>query len=200
VTSKPHRLLGLDPGLTEAGAVVLSTGPRRLRLITVERLMPPARADLGTKLLVLYTGVTRLLTRHRITAVAIEDHVYFPRFHRGLPVNGLLTARLVIGVLVGAVLSQGLPVQVLRGEEPLTAPALLLNPARVKAALTGRATASKADVRRALQASRWFREDPLPRLPSEHCQDALAVAVAALILWRKRTTRSQIPRPSGASG
>jgi crossover junction endodeoxyribonuclease RuvC len=147
-------LLGVDPGSVRTGYGVIDTDGRRHSLVEQGVISPPPRQELALRLRLIHEGITRVISRHRPEALAVEDI-----FHA---VN--TRSALVLGHVRGVVLLAGA-----EGGLPVHA----FSPATVKAQITGYGRAEKTQV--ALMVSRLLclTEDT----PAGDAADALAVAL-----------------------
>lgn len=66
------RVLGIDPGSTVTGFGIVEKRRGRVRLIEAGCVRTDSRWDMGERLRVIHDGLTEVLARHELDAVAIE--------------------------------------------------------------------------------------------------------------------------------
>ncbi|MFD3444869.1 crossover junction endodeoxyribonuclease RuvC [Microbacteriaceae bacterium 4G12] len=156
----PHRVLGIDPGLTRCGIGVVDVLPNRTAtLVDVVVLRTTADMPLEQRLLVIGEGIERLLDEHRPAAVAIER--VFAQQNRGT----VMGVAQISGVALHGAARRGIPVA-------------LHTPSEVKAAVTGYGSADKRQVGTMVARILGLLEPPKPA----DAADALAIAICAA--WR----------------
>ena len=156
----PHRVLGIDPGLTRCGIGVVDVLPNRTAtLVDVLVLRTTADMPLEQRLLVIGDGIERLLDEHRPAAVAIER--VFAQQNRGT----VMGVAQISGVALHGAARRGIPVA-------------LHTPSEVKAAVTGYGSADKRQVGTMVARILGLLEPPKPA----DAADALAIAICAA--WR----------------
>jgi crossover junction endodeoxyribonuclease RuvC len=156
----PHRVLGIDPGLTRCGIGVVDVLPnRRAALVDVLVLRTTADMPLEERLLLIGGGIERLLDEHRPAAVAIER----------------VFAQQNLGTVMGVAQISGVA---LHGAAKRGIPVALHTPSEVKAAVSGNGRADKAQV--GAMVTRILRLDAMPK-PAD-AADALALAITHI--WR----------------
>ncbi len=154
------RVLGIDPGLTRCGlGVVEGSVGRPLGLVAVGVVRTPANAAVADRLMAIEQGIEEWLDLHRPDAVAVER--VFSQ-HNVRTVMGTAQAS---GIALVAAARRGLPVA-------------LHTPSEVKAAVSGRGRADKAQV--GAMVTRLLRLDETPK-PAD-AADALALAICHI--WR----------------
>lgn len=150
------RVLGVDPGTASTGLAVVAGGARaRVAWArTVRTKAGGAEPD-------------RLRELHRAVAAAIEEHepegMAVERLMWGRNVGSAMGVARATGVILLAAAERGLPV-------------FEYAPLEVKMAVAGSGSASKAELRRALE--RVHRVEQLPSQPDE--TDAVAIALCHL--------------------
>jgi len=154
------RVLGIDPGLTRCGVGVVDvTATRSASLVHVEVIQTPPDMPLEQRLLIIGTGIARVLDEHAPHAVALER--VFAQ-HNVRTVMGTAQAS---GVALHAAASRGLAVG-------------LHTPSEVKAAVTGNGRADKAQVTEMVTRILALQAKPTPA----DAADALALAICHC--WR----------------
>ncbi|TBN56786.1 crossover junction endodeoxyribonuclease RuvC [Glaciihabitans arcticus] len=154
------RVLGIDPGLTRCGVGIVDvTATRKASLVHVEVIETPPDMPLERRLLIIGTGIARLLDAHEPHAVALER--VFAQ-HNLRTVMGTAQAS---GVALHAAAARGLAVG-------------LHTPSEVKAAVTGYGAADKKQV--GTMVARILSLDAIPQ-PAD-AADALALAICHA--WR----------------
>jgi crossover junction endodeoxyribonuclease RuvC len=150
-------VLGIDPGSANTGfGVAAAVGSKLVRLdhgvITTR-----AGVALERRLAEIHAGVTELLSRHHVDAVAVEE-LYF-----GANARSAFAVGQARGVVLLAAGQAGVPVR-------------SYTPQQVKQAVCGSGRAEKGQVGRMVA-----RLLGLPAVPTpDHAADALAVAIADL--------------------
>jgi len=128
-------VLGIDPGVSETGWAVLSGGDStqpRLAGSGVVRTTPAQ--ELPARLRLIHEAVSRLISRHRPDAVAVEEMFFLKAAHT---IRCALQAR---GVILLAAAQADCPVSE-------------YNPRTVKATLTGSGAADKPQMQRVVSRS-----------------------------------------------
>ncbi|MBI4569828.1 MAG: crossover junction endodeoxyribonuclease RuvC, partial [Planctomycetes bacterium] len=157
------RVLGVDPGTRVVGFGLLDDLAGRPALVACGAIRVPASLPVAERLRDIFRALTRIIRRHRPTALAIEE-AFFSR-------NPQAAFRIGEGravALLAAALA-GLPVH-------------QYAPRSVKQAVVGRGGAGKAQVARMVAARLALAAPPTP----EDVTDALAIALCHL--QRARTT------------
>jgi crossover junction endodeoxyribonuclease RuvC len=155
------RVLGVDPGTSVTGYGVIETGnggPAMGRLIECGVFTFSAKSPLHRRLHQLHTDIAQLITRHRPTALALEQAFYQKNVRTTLVLGH---AR---GVILLAAEQAGLEIAE-------------YSPARVKKTVTGAGAAPKAQV--AAMVARLLRLAHPPR-PSD-AADGVAVALTHIL-------------------
>ena len=67
------RILGIDPGLRHLGWGVVDQDGSRLRYVASGRVSPPARGQMGQRLMALAGGIEDVIGEHAPDAAAIEE-------------------------------------------------------------------------------------------------------------------------------
>jgi crossover junction endodeoxyribonuclease RuvC len=150
-------VLGIDPGLANAGYGVVASRGGRLAALDGGVIGTPAGSALELRLARVHERVLELIDEHRCTAMALEQ-LYF-----GQNVQTAFAVGHARGATMLAAGQRGVP-------------CFSYTPQRVKSAVCGNGRAGKDQVARMVQ--RLLR---LPELPTpDHASDALAVAVCHL--------------------
>ena len=158
------RVLGVDPGLTRCGVgVVEGDLGRRLTMVEVTVVRSDSRTPTPEGLLALDLALTRLVSRHRPDAIAVE------RVFADVNVLSVMGTAQASAVAMLVAARHGIPVH-------------LHTPTEVKASVTGNGRADKAQV--TAMVTRLLR---LPTAPTPaDAADALALAICHL--WRGAAT------------
>ncbi len=146
-------VLGVDPGSTVTGYGLVEMVAGKLGYCHDEQFKLPARADIATKLTLLFDHTTGLLEKYRPDQFAVEGVFY------GSNVKSMLVLGEARGAVMVAVARFGLAVN----EYP---------PSQVKQAVVGYGRAGKEQVQHMVKL--LLKQD---RLAGEHAADALAVAI-----------------------
>ena len=158
MSTAPHRILGVDPGLQVTGYAVLEVapaGPRVCEAGVLRSAEGRATTDLADRVRVLYDGLIEVFDQWA-PAVLVVEQLYA---HYDHPRTAILMAH-----ARGCFFLAGAQ----RGVRVLSYPST-----SVKKAITGHGRATKEQVQLAIQ-----RELNLPALPEPHdVADALAVAL-----------------------
>ncbi|MFJ4225152.1 crossover junction endodeoxyribonuclease RuvC [Microbacterium sp. NPDC089695] len=161
MTSRPLRVLGIDPGLTRCGVGIVDVDrARRGTLVHVGVIRSSPDAPIGERLAVVAAGIRDVLQTHRPDAVAVERVFAQQNTHT---VMGTAQAS---GVALLLAAEAGLP-------------AATHTPSEVKAAVTGYGSADKKQVQAMI--ARILRLDEPPQ-PAD-AADALAIALCHA--WRR---------------
>jgi crossover junction endodeoxyribonuclease RuvC len=154
---RPHRILGVDPGLRITGYGVLEVTPNRPHVCEAGIVRPAddQATDLASRLHSVYKGIVEVVQQYRPEVMVVEQlysHYEHPR-------TAILMAH-ARGVILLAATENGLPV-------------VSYAPTRIKKTVTGHGRATKDQVQRTIQ-----RELGLAQLPDPpDVADALAVAL-----------------------
>lgn len=147
-------VLGIDPGLANAGYGVVARRRRRLVALDGGVIDTPSGLPLEARLAMVHARVLELIDEHQPAAMALEQ-LYF-----GQNVQTAFAVGHARGVTMLAGGQRGLP-------------CFSYTPQRVKSAVCGNGRASKDQVARMVQALLDLGELPRP----DHAADALAVAI-----------------------
>lgn len=147
-------VLGIDPGLANAGYGVVARRGRRLAALDGGVIDTPPALPLERRLTIIRGRVLELLEEHRPSAMALEQ-LYF-----GQNVQTAFAVGHARGAAMLAAGEQGLP-------------CFSYTPQRVKSAVCGNGRAPKDQVARMVQVLLDLPELPVP----DHASDALAVAI-----------------------
>lgn len=149
--------LGLDPGLALTGYGLVGWEGEALRAIEYGVISTPASEPPAQRLQLLYGGLRQVISRHRLTEVAVEQ-LFFSRNARTALAVG--QAR---GVALLAVADAGLPVSE-------------YTPLQVKRAIVGYGRGTKHQIQQMVRILLGLKEVPQP----DDAADALAVAICHL--------------------
>jgi crossover junction endodeoxyribonuclease RuvC len=147
-------VLGIDPGLANAGYGVVARRDRRLVALDGGVIDTPAGLPIERRLATIHARALELIDEHRCTAMAVEQ-LYF-----GQNVQTAFAVGHARGVALLAAGQRGVP-------------CFSYTPQRVKSAVCGNGRAPKDQVARMVQTLLSLPELPTP----DHASDALAVAV-----------------------
>ena len=150
------KVLGIDTSLRSTGFGVVESKGSSLSAIEYGRIRIPATRPLSACLRQLHEGISELLDRHALSAVAIEG-VFFSRNAKTALILG--EAR---GSVIAVCASRGLSIYEYA-------------PRRVKQAVVGFGNADKEQVRHMVMTLLALEEEP-----QEDAGDALAVAICHL--------------------
>ena len=147
-------ILGIDPGLANTGwGVIEQMGPR-LRCLAYGCITTDADMEFSQRLLKLYKQMSLVVDRYKPTCVGIET-VWF-----GANTQSAFATGQARGAVLVACAQAGLSV----GEFP---------PSKIKLAVVGEGTASKAQVEYMVKQILNLEVEPHP----DHAADALAAAI-----------------------
>jgi crossover junction endodeoxyribonuclease RuvC len=147
-------VLGIDPGLANAGYGVVARRRGRLAALDGGVIGTSAEQSLEARLAIVYGRVLQLLDEHACDAMALEQ-LYF-----GQNVQTAFAVGHARGVTMLAAGQRGVP-------------CTSYTPQRVKSAVCGNGRAAKDQVARMVQTLLALPELPRP----DHASDALAVAI-----------------------
>jgi crossover junction endodeoxyribonuclease RuvC len=153
--ARPLVILGIDPGLAEAGWGVVSKTGSRIRCVAYGSIATAAEEAQSARLLTIYREISAVIARYQPAAGAVEALYFYRNITSGIPVA---EAR---GVLLLALAEAGV------AEYDFT-------PAAIKLTVTGVASADKGQVQEMTRLVLGLSETPRP----DHAADALAAAVA----------------------
>lgn len=152
--SLPMIVLGIDPGLANAGYGVVARRRGRLAALDGGVIETPPERSLEARLASVHRRVLELLDEHACDAMALEQ-LYF-----GANVQTAFAVGHARGVTMLAAGQRGVPCH-------------SYTPQRVKSAVCGNGRAAKDQVARMVQTLLALPELPRP----DHASDALAVAI-----------------------
>ena len=155
ISSKPYRILGIDPGTNYMGYGVLEVEGRTLRPIVLGDIDLHKIADPYDKLRYIFERVKELITNYSPAQVALESPFF------GQNVQSMLKLGRAQGVAMAAALSCNKPVAEYA-------------PSRIKQAITGTGAASKEQV--AAIVMRTLKIEQPPR--KLDATDGMAVALS----------------------
>lgn len=155
-TTKRHLCLGVDPGIASTGWGIVQRKPTGFARLDSGVISTNAVLPIGTRLEIHFDGFKELLAEHAPTLVCIEA-VFFNR-----NIKSCISTASVIAVIELACIQRGTPT-------------LQVKPQAVKAAVTGRGTSAKEQVKR--NVNKLLRTE----ITSSHEADAAAAAIAGLL-------------------
>ncbi len=151
----PERIIiGIDPGLADAGYGIIAASGGRERCLAYGSLRTPAGAPAEARLKMIYDGLSRLIERHHPAEAAIEKLFFSTNVKTALAVA---EARGVIRLCLAA---HGLPYRE-------------FGPADVKLAVSGYGRANKPQMQKMIRLLLGLKETPKP----DDAADALALAI-----------------------
>lgn len=151
-----HICLGVDPGIASTGWAAVQRNPVDFKMLRSGVIETETVLPVGTRLEIHYNAFVKLLKAHAPTLVCIEA-VYFNR-----NINSCISTASVIAVVELACIQQKIPTRQVK-------------PQAVKAAVTGRGTAGKQQVKR--NVNKLLSTE----IRSNHEADACAAAIAGLL-------------------
>ena len=151
------RILGIDPGLAATGWGVISGDGGRLACIGYGVIRTKASTPTGTRLEVIFDGVTDIARRYGPAAAGIESIYFTKNISSAIPVA---QAR---GVVLLALSKLGIP-------------AAEFTPQVIKQSVVGSGQADKEQVTQMIRIVLGMSDVPRP----DHAADALAAAVSML--------------------
>ena len=155
-TTKRHLCLGVDPGIAATGWGLVRRKPTGFSLIGSGVQNTATQLPIGTRLEIHYNAFQELLTEEVPTLVCIKG-VFFNR-----NISSCISTASVIAIIELACIQRGIPT-------------LQVKPQAVKAAVTGKGTAGKQQVKR--NVNKLLRT----QITSPHEADAAAAAIAGLL-------------------
>ncbi len=150
-------VLGIDPGSANTGFGLVAAEGSRLTRIDHGVIVTRASQPLEQRLAEIHAGLSELLVRHAVDAVAVEE-LYF-----GANARSAFAVGQARGVMLLAAGQAGVPVR-------------SYTPQQVKQAVCGSGRAAKDQIGRMVQRLLGLATMPTP----DHAADALAVAIADL--------------------
>ncbi len=163
MTTPPHRILGVDPGLHITGYGVLEIEAGRVTVCEAGVIRPgSAKADLAARVLSIHQGLVEVIEQYQPSAVAVEQlyaHYKHPR-------TAILMGH-ARGVIFLAAAQANIPLH-------------SYNATRIKKTVTGSGRASKEQVQRTIQRELGLTQAPDP----PDVADALAAALCHYYLSR----------------
>jgi crossover junction endodeoxyribonuclease RuvC len=153
-------VIGIDPGLASTGWGVVRFDGSRFIHVGHGVVKTDPESPLAERLLTIYSGLRKLLTKFCPTEAGIEDLFFSKNATSAMQVAH---AR---GVAMLALAQRGIPVG-------------CYSPQHVKAAVIGRGRADKDQVQRLVAVVLGLEEMPGP----DHAADALAVAICHTNRW-----------------
>ena len=161
---KPHIILGIDPGIANAGLAVVKQNRVGYSLITAETVKTKSCHETGKRLSVIHDEINATLDAWHITGIAIE------RVFHNHNVTSSLTTGAVIGILQFIAHQRGVPIH-------------QYTPQQVKKASGLGAKIDKDTAK--LVASRLFGT----QIKSHHSADAALCALAGILKQRSDLSR-----------
>jgi crossover junction endodeoxyribonuclease RuvC len=154
--SKPHKILGIDPGYGRMGFGVILVDGSKIELVDYGVITTPASDTFEKRLLAISNDLQEVLTRNKPDAFAIEK-LFFGKSS---------TTAMKVAESRGVALLSGAKANI---------PIVEYAPSQIKLALTGDGKANKQGVQKMVKELL-----SLPRIPKpDDAADALAVAITA---------------------
>lgn len=154
MTPSERIIIGIDPGLADAGYGVIAAAGGRERCLTYGSLRTPAGLPAETRLKMIYDGLSRLIERYHPVEAAIEKIFFSTNVKTAISVA---EARGVIRLCLAV---HGLPYRE-------------FGPADVKLAVSGYGRATKPQMQKMIRLLLGLKETPKP----DDAADALALAL-----------------------
>lgn len=148
------RTIGIDPGTAIMGWGIVDEQGGALSLVAYGALTTPAGMPAHDRLVILYTGLQKLLAEHRPELAAIEE-LFF-----GKNVNTAITVGQARGVALLALAQAGLPIHEYK-------------PTVVKQAVAGYGGADKKQMQEMVRMTLRLASAPKP----DDAADAIAIAI-----------------------
>ncbi|MBK9714220.1 MAG: crossover junction endodeoxyribonuclease RuvC [Kouleothrix sp.] len=148
------RTIGIDPGTAIMGWGIVDEQGGALSLVAYGALTTPAGMPAHDRLVILYTGLQKLLAEHRPESAAIEE-LFF-----GKNVNTAITVGQARGVALLALAQAGLPIHEYK-------------PTVVKQAVAGYGGADKKQMQEMVRMTLRLASAPKP----DDAADAIAIAI-----------------------
>ncbi|MCI0531233.1 MAG: crossover junction endodeoxyribonuclease RuvC [candidate division Zixibacteria bacterium] len=169
------RIIGIDPGLSISGFAVIDSNSNTVKLVECGLIKTRTKDSTADRLNQIHTAVSKLIDKHKPSALAVEDNFYGKNFK---------TAKLM---------SQAEAMILLAGAE--TNLTIRKFPTKtVKQAVVGRGDASKSQVSFMVGRHLRLKTDSVPR----DISDALAVALCCM--FKSNSTRRGVSVFDSISG
>jgi crossover junction endodeoxyribonuclease RuvC len=148
------RILGLDPGIADTGWGIIEAEGNRYRHIDHGSIRTDAGEEIGTRLLLIYNEIMKILKETGPDCCGIEELYFAKNITSALPVAH---AR---GVLILSLEKSGIET-------------VSYSPPVIKQAITGTGRAEKRQVQEMVRIMLGLKQIPRP----DHAADALAAAI-----------------------
>lgn len=132
-TTKPYKILGIDPGTNQLGYAILEVSGRKTTLITMGILKLKSFKDHTTKLKEIFLQLQEIIETYLPTQLSIEAPFY------GKNVQSMLKLGRAQGVAMAAGMTMGLEI-------------IEYSPKKIKQSVTGNGNASKEQVAAMLES------------------------------------------------
>ena len=149
------RILGLDPGLATTGYAVLDVHGRTKKLLSCGVIRTPAKTELASRLLEIYSDFRSLLDQFKPDRCSIEQIFFSKNVTTGIQVSH---AR---GVILLALAERGIPITE-------------FSPSAMKSALTGDGKADKKNIQKMVMLELGLSSPPQP----DDAADAVSLALS----------------------
>ncbi|MFA6227696.1 MAG: crossover junction endodeoxyribonuclease RuvC [Patescibacteria group bacterium] len=154
VKTKPHIILGIDPGIADTGFGVIEENCGQFRLLDYGSIKTDKKKSLSLRLLALHEQLTALVKKHQ-PELAVVEQLFF--------CTNVKTA-LIVGQARGVIL-----LTLMQNQLEL----IELTPLQVKQGLTGYGQADKKQVQQMVKIILNLKTSPKP----DDAADALAMAI-----------------------
>ncbi len=159
ITSRPRRVLGIDPGTAVTGYGVVDYDGRTPVLLECGVIRTNAKDALASRLHNIHAGISELILRHQPDAVAVEDVFYAKN----------VRTTIVLGHARGVILLAAQQAALTIHEFP---------PAEIKKAITGTGAATKQQVQFMVMKLLRLKTAPQPADAADGVAAALCACLA----------------------
>lgn len=149
------RILGIDPGLADAGWGVVDFVSQRFQPVSYGVIRTPAGEDLQKRILLITTQISEIAAKYQVECASMEE-IFFTQ-------HSTSTA-LLVSKVIGAILCE-------LGR--LGIPCRMFSPPQIKSTITGYGVADKKQVQAMAKILLGLPEIPKP----DHAADALSAAI-----------------------
>jgi crossover junction endodeoxyribonuclease RuvC len=146
--------MGIDPGLASVGYGLVESKSGKLRHLCHGCIVTPKEADIGARLLSIFTAISDLIEEYEPGAAGMEGLYFWKNVSSAMPVA---EAKGVIRLAFA------------RASVPLAE----FSPTAIKQAVSGSARADKEEVQAMVKLLLGLKDTPKP----DHAADALAAAI-----------------------
>ena len=153
-SSRPLRVMGVDPGLETTGYGVIESDGRSYKMVEYAGIKAPARFTFAERLFIIAEKLEEVIARLRPQACAVEETFYAVNVKSALKLGHVRGAAIVAAVRLGVEVFE-------------------YSPLEIKSALVGYGRAEKHQVQEMVRLLLGLKDPPQPLDAS----DALAVAI-----------------------